>query len=80
MRKEDKSKPNTTLCEQLVSPANIQEAIKKVMANKGAGGVDGMEVNELPDYFETHWPEICKQIVNRKYKPKSVFTGRNTEG
>jgi RNA-directed DNA polymerase len=73
MRKEDKSKPNTTLCEQLVSPANIQEAIKKVMANKGAGGVDGMEVNELPDYFETHWPEICKQIVNRKYKPKSVL-------
>jgi RNA-directed DNA polymerase len=73
MRKEDKSKPNTNLCEQLISLANIQAAIRKVMANKGACGVDKMEVNELPEYFERHWPGICEQIVNRKYKPKPVL-------
>ena len=35
MREEDKSRPNTRLCEQLVSLANIQEAMRKVMQNKG---------------------------------------------
>jgi group II intron reverse transcriptase/maturase len=73
MRKEDKSKPNTNLCEQLVSLANIQAAIRKVMANKGACGVDRMEVNELPEYFETHWLGICEQIVSRTYKPNPVL-------
>jgi group II intron reverse transcriptase/maturase len=73
MRKEDKSRPNTNLCEQLISFANIQEAIRKVVANKGACGVDEMEVSELPGYFDAHWPEIRKQIVSRKYKPQPVL-------
>lgn len=73
MRKEDKSKPNTYLCEQLISFANIQEAIRRVMKNKGACGVDKMEVDELPGYFDAHWPELCKQIVSRKYKPQPVL-------
>jgi group II intron reverse transcriptase/maturase len=73
MRKEDKSKPNTNLCKQLISFANIQEAIRKVMANKGACGVDKMEVGELPGYFEAHYSEIRELIVNRKYKPKPVL-------
>ena len=73
MRKEDKSKPNTNLCEQLVSLANIEKAVRKVMANKGACGVDGMEVNELPEYFKANWQKICKQILSRKYKPKPVL-------
>ena len=73
MRKEDKSKPNTNLCEQLISFANIQEAIRKVMKNKGACGVDEMDVNELPGYFDAHWPELRKQIVSRKYKPQPVL-------
>jgi len=73
MRKEDKSKPNTNLCEQLISLVNIQEAVRKVMANKGACGVDGMEVCELPDYFEENLTKIRKQIVSRKYNPKPVL-------
>ncbi len=73
MRKDDKLIPNTNLCEQLISPANIQEAVRKVMANKGACGVDGMGVEELPKYFEANYPEICRQILSRKYKPKPVL-------
>ncbi len=73
MRKEDKLTPNTSLCEQLISPANIREAIKRVMTNKGASGVDDMEVKELPTYFEAHWMEIRRQIVSRTYKPKPVL-------
>jgi RNA-directed DNA polymerase len=73
MRKEDRSRPNTKLCEQLISFTNIHEAVKKVMQNKGCAGIDGMTVNELPAYFEAHWIEIREQIVTRTYKPQPVL-------
>ena len=73
MRKEDRSRPNTRLCEQLVSLANIHDAVKKVMRNKGSAGIDGMEVTALPSYFEAHWGEIREQIVTRTYSPQAVL-------
>jgi len=73
MRKEDRSRPNTRLCEQLVSLANIHDAVKKVMQNKGSAGIDGMEVSALPSHFEAHWEEIREQIVTRTYKPQAVL-------
>ena len=73
MREEDKSRPNTELCAQLVSFTNIHEAVKKVMRNKGSAGIGGMGVQELPGYFETHWKEIREQIVTRTYRPQPVL-------
>jgi len=73
MRKEDKLTPNTKLCEELVSTYNIQMAMKKVMANKGASGVDKMKVQELPSYFDLYWDEIKVQILSRTYKPNPVL-------
>ncbi len=73
MRKEDTLAPNTHLCEQLISPANINAAIRKVMANKGAAGADGMKVDALPEYFATHYDEIRRQIVSRTYRPSPVL-------
>ena len=73
MREEDRLTPNTVLCEQLVSFANIHEAVKKVMQNKGSAGIDGMGVDELPAHLEAHWPEIREQIVTRTYNPRPVL-------
>jgi len=73
MREEDRSRPNTELCEQLVSFTNIHEAVRKVMRNKGSAGIDGMGVQELPGYFDAHWKEIREQIVTRTYKPRPVL-------
>ncbi len=73
MRKEDKLTPNTKLCEELVSTYNIQMAMKKVIANKGASGVDKMKVEELPAYFNLHLEEIKVHIFSRTYKPKPVL-------
>ena len=73
MRKEDRLKPNTGLCEQLISLTNIHEAVRKVMQNKGSAGIDGMAVTELPTYLEAHWIGIREQIVTRTYKPKPVL-------
>ena len=73
MREEDKSRPNTRLCEQLVSLATIQEAMRKVMQNNGSAGVDGMEVTELPSYLGANWARIREQIVTRTYKLKPML-------
>lgn len=51
---------------------NLNRAYKKVVANKGAGGVDGMEVEELGAYIKDNKDEIVQSIRNRTYMPKPV--------
>jgi len=69
MKKEDELKPNTKLCENLISTSNLDTAIKNVVANKGSAGVDGMGVNEVNEYFMANIKEIRNKILTRKYKP-----------
>ena len=60
------------LLEELISDENLKLAKQKVKKNKGASGVDGMEVKELDEYLSKHLEEIKEQIRNKKYKPKPV--------
>lgn len=62
----------TALLETILNEANINLAIKNVMANKGAPGIDNMKVEELPEYFALHGEEIKEAIRNRRYKPSPV--------
>ena len=50
----------------------MNAAYKRVCANKGAGGVDNVTVEELEDYIKEHWNSIREQIKHRKYKPQAV--------
>lgn len=50
----------------------MNAAYKRVCANKGAGGVDGVTVEELDDYIKENWETIREQIRHRKYKPQLV--------
>lgn len=61
------------LLEKILSPENMDEAIKQVKSNKGAAGVDGMLTTELSGYFEAHGEEIKDLIRQRKYKPSPVL-------
>jgi len=61
------------LLEKILSPENMDEAIKQVKSNKGAAGVDGMLTTELDGYFEAHGEEIKDLIRQRKYKPSPVL-------
>ena len=61
-----------SLLEETLNEANIQAAIKAVMANKGAPGVDGMRTEELPGVFASHGKEIAEAIRNRTYEPMPV--------
>ena len=62
----------TALLETILNESNINLAIKNVMANKGASGIDNMKVEELPEYFALHGEEIKEAIRNRRYKPSLV--------
>ena len=60
------------LLEKILSSDNMNLAYKRVCANKGAGGVDEVTVEELGDYIKEHWNGIREQIRQRQYKPQPV--------
>ena len=60
------------LMEEVCERENLKAALRRVKANKGSPGVDGMTVNELPDYLKQHWPAIREQLLNGTYKPQPV--------
>ena len=60
------------LLEKILSKDNMNTAYKRVCSNKGAGGVDGVSVEELGDYIKENWDSIKNQIRSREYKPQPV--------
>ena len=60
------------MLERILSEENIKTAYKRVYANKGAGGVDGVTVQELEEYMQENWNCIKEQIRTRTYKPQPV--------
>ena len=61
------------MLEKILSDDNIKLAYKRVYANKGAGGVDGVTIQELEEYMKKYWNGIKKEIRERKYKPQPVL-------
>jgi len=61
------------LMEEILSRENMARAYKKVKANKGASGVDGISVDEVQKYLKEDWPSIKERIKKRKYKPQPVL-------
>lgn len=60
------------LMEEVCERENCKWALKRVKANKGSPGVDGMTVRELPEYLIRHWPAIREQLQSGTYKPQPV--------
>lgn len=60
------------LIEEILSTENVRAALYKVIANKGAAGIDGMEVTQLRDYMNANWWSIKQSILERSYKPAPV--------
>lgn len=60
------------LLEKILSKDNMNAAYKRVSANKGAGGVDDVAVEELGDYIKENWEGIREQIRRREYRPQPV--------
>ena len=58
--------------EEVCERENRREAMKRVKANQGSPGIDGMTVDELPGYLEQHWPAIREQLLSGTYEPQPV--------
>ena len=61
------------MLEKILSNENIEKAYKRVYANKGAGGVDGVTTKELEEYLKANFMSIKEQIRARTYKPQPVL-------
>ena len=60
------------LLERILSRDNLNNAYKRVKANKGAPGVDGMTVEEALPWLKEHGKELTEGILQGKYKPDPV--------
>jgi group II intron reverse transcriptase/maturase len=60
------------LMEEVVSPENYERALKAVVANDGAPGIDGIKAKELNGHLLKHWPKIQAKLMAGTYTPTPV--------
>lgn len=70
--RKGKEETDMELLEEILNQNNLNKAYKKVVANKGVAGVDGITVEEEFDYLKENKDKIINQIRKRKYKPQPV--------
>jgi RNA-directed DNA polymerase len=51
---------------------NMQQAWKRVRANKGAAGIDGLSIEETAERLRAEWPAIRDQLLHGTYRPQPV--------
>ena len=57
---------------RVVDPANMRRAWKRVKANQGAPGVDGMTLEDFPTFARSHWSAIRQALLDGTYQPQPV--------
>jgi RNA-directed DNA polymerase len=60
------------MLEEILDRRNLEKALKAVISNKGSGGVDGMQTDELRDYLTHHYQVLKKEILDGTYQPSPV--------
>src|SRR6516164_2862294 len=60
------------LMEEVCEREDCKQALRRVKANKGSPGVDGMTVQDLPAYLKQHWTTIREQLRTGTYEPQPV--------
>ena len=69
-KERDSAQPR--LLEAILYKDNFNRAYKRVKANKGAAGIDGMTVDEALPYLREHQKELTERIYKGKYTPSPV--------
>src|SRR5450432_758388 len=71
----DPESPASTnrMMEAVCERENLKAALRRVKANKGSAGVDGMTVGGIADYLREHWLAIRELLLNGTYEPKPVL-------
>jgi RNA-directed DNA polymerase len=70
--KQDEAKVTTELLEETLTSDNLARAWKRVKANKGAPGIDGMTIQDFPAHARAHWSAVRQQIREGRYQPQAV--------
>ena len=52
--------------EEVCQRDNLVKALKRVRANQGSPGIDGMRVEELAGYLKEHWPRLREQLLQAR--------------
>ncbi len=60
------------LMEKIVDQDNMERAWRKVKANRGAPGPDGITLKQFPDHFRSIWPELRQQLLDGTYRPQAA--------
>ena len=60
------------LLAQVLSKANMAKAWKRVKANRGSAGVDGLSIAETAEFLKTDWPRVREELRNGRYRPRPV--------
>jgi RNA-directed DNA polymerase len=68
----DTGKPPAALLHAAFTRDNLMQALKRVRANKGAAGVDGLDIDQTAKLLVTAWPGIREQLLTGKYRPSPV--------
>ncbi|HEV7441227.1 MAG TPA: hypothetical protein VGO18_01445 [Steroidobacteraceae bacterium] len=62
----------SALLEAALTRENLKQAFKRVRANKGAAGVDGLDIDQISRHLVTVWPVIREQLLKGTYRPSPV--------
>ena len=63
---------SASLMEAMVDKANMERAYRRVVANKGAPGADGMTVHQLADHLKEYWPTLRERLLAGEYHPSPI--------
>ena len=58
--------------EKILERENMKQAYKRVCANHGSSGVDGVKIEDIDDYLRQNWNRIRQAILEREYEPQPV--------
>src|SRR5271170_6190059 len=70
-RREPKG-TGSALLSAALTRENLQRAWKRVRANKGVAGVDGLDIDQTAAHLRTAWPAIREQLLSGTYRPSPV--------
>lgn len=63
---------NSPTMDAVVERGNPWSALRRVVSNQGAAGVDGMPVGQLGDYLKEYWPRLKRELLEGDYLPQPV--------
>src|SRR5690606_34587492 len=63
---------SNSMLEEILHIRNVKHAVDRVISNGGVSGVDGMQIDNLRDYLNTHWQSLRSDILSGTYRPQAV--------